>query len=353
MIEVRPVTDQNAAEYERYVQGHAAGLLYYRLAYRDLIAEHLGCEHSYHVAVDGQQIQGVLPVMWREDGGCRVYNSLPFFGSNGGVLASTAEAEQSLWDAWNGLASADGTLASTAVENPLQQPRQLPPHTLLDERINQMTPLPAAGRGDRSAVEQALLAKFASSARRNVRKAAGIVTRIESGADGLDGRLEALAEIHDANMRVIGGLAKPAELFAAIPRHFTPEAEFDVYLAFVDRQPAAALLVFTVGAIVEYFTPAVVAEHRSSQPLAAILHQAMTDAAVRGCRDWNWGGTWISQEGVYRFKRKWGPVERRYRYFINVRDDSVLDCQPDELLARFPGFYIVPFSALRSEGHAQ
>jgi hypothetical protein len=73
----------------------------------------------------------------------------------------------------------------------------------------------------------------------------------------------------------------------------------------------------------------------------------------RGCRLWNWGGTWTSQGGVYRFKRKWGAEDRPYRYFIRINDRSVLDATPEELLERFPHFYVVPFSALRSAAPAR
>jgi lipid II:glycine glycyltransferase (peptidoglycan interpeptide bridge formation enzyme) len=123
-----------------------------------------------------------------------------------------------------------------------------------------------------------------------------------------------------------------------------------VYVALLDGEVVAGLLVFLFNGTAEYFTPAVHHDHRSEQPLALLLLEAMAAAAARGCRRWNWGGTWSSQDGVYRFKRKWGARDGRYRYYVQINDESLLDAAPDELRARFGDFYVVPFSALRSSG---
>jgi hypothetical protein len=74
----------------------------------------------------------------------------------------------------------------------------------------------------------------------------------------------------------------------------------------------------------------------------------MNDAAARGYRWWNWGGTWPSQTGVYRFKRKWSTMEQRYDYAVQLNDHSLLDWPPARFASEMPGFYAVPFSALRS-----
>lgn len=81
--------------------------------------------------------------------------------------------------------------------------------------------------------------------------------------------------------------------------------------------------------------------------MSLILFHAMLEAARRGFTTWNWGGTQIGQEGVYRFKRKWGAQESRYRYFIQINEKALLDSNAEELQERFPHFYVVPFSALR------
>jgi hypothetical protein len=185
-----------------------------------------------------------------------------------------------------------------------------------------------------------------ASARRNVRKArrTGIVAAPDPR------RLDVVASIHRANIEALGGLAKDESFFAAVPRHFTSGADYEVYVGLLGETVVAGLLLFYFNGTVEYFTPAVDHEHRSEQPLAVVLAEAMAAAARRGCRRWNWGGTWTSQDGVFRFKRKWGAREGRYRYFVQVNDDALRDARPEELRARFGHFYVLPFSALRSTG---
>ncbi len=287
-------------------------------------------------------MRGVLPLLWTGDERARVYNSLPFYGSHGSVLSQSAAVASALIAAYDERATATGTLAATMVANPFldSQPPE-PAHNLTDERVSQVTDLPPPPDEDR-----ALMELIEASARRNVRKARR--TAIVAAADAE--QLGTVAAIHRANIEALGGLAKDASFFAAVPRHFEAGADYDVYVGLLGGTVVAGLLLFYFNGTVEYFTPAVDHEHRSEQPLAVVLAEAMAGAARRGCRRWNWGGTWTSQDGVFRFKRKWGAREGRYRYFVQVNDDSLLDGPPEELRARFGHFYVAPFSALRSAG---
>jgi Acetyltransferase (GNAT) domain len=337
VVALSPATEP---AYRDFVASTPGALVYHSLAYRDLLLDHLGCHDEYLVATDGGEISGVLPLMWTGDDGARVYNSLPFYGSHGSVLVDSDEAANALIAAYDARATDVSTLAATMVENPFADRRPFEPaHNLTDERISQVTDLPG---GD----EHHMLAAIDSSARRNVRKArqSGIV------ADADASRLGAVGAIHRENIEALGGRAKAASFFAAVPRHFEAGHDYDVYLALLDEEVVAGLLVFYFNGTAEYFTPAVAHEHRSEQPLASVLVEAMAAAARRGCRRWNWGGTWTSQDGVFRFKRKWGAREGRYRYFVQLNDRSLLDAAPDELRARFGDFYVVPFSALRTAG---
>ncbi len=343
MIEVTALAPGEEPAYDAFVRDAPGALVYHSLAYRDLLVGHLGCEQEYLVArgSDGG-MAGVLPLLWTGEDDARVYNSLPFYGSHGSALASGNEAAAALIAAYDERATAPDTLAATMVANPFleRQPPE-PAHNLTDERISQVTDLPPAAAG-----EHALMEAIDSSARRNVRKAqrAGVVASADAG------RLGSVAAIHRQNIEALGGLAKEETFFEAVPRHFTAGADYDVYVALLDDAVVAGLLLFYFNATVEYFTPAVDHDHRSDQPLALLLAEAMADAARRGCQRWNWGGTWVTQDGVFRFKRKWGAREGRYRYFVQLNDRALLDARPEELRARFGHFYVVPFSALRPQG---
>jgi CelD/BcsL family acetyltransferase involved in cellulose biosynthesis len=340
VIDVSPIDASVEGEaWDAFLRGQRGALIYHSIRYRELLVDHLGCEPEYVVARESGEIRGVLPLMWANDAGGRVCNSLPFYGSHGSPVADGPDAERALLDAYNARVTDRSTLAGTMVANPFLGHEPPPPvHDLTDERISQVTSLP------KSAHPEAVLGLIDSSARRNVRKA----ERLQFNVDLDPEALIDLSRIHRENMRAIGGLSKSEEFFAAVRRHLRIGEDFDLWIARSDDAIVAGLLVLYFDRVVEYFTPAIEHDHRSNQPLSLILLRAMVHAIDRGYERWNWGGTQVRQEGVYRFKRKWGAQESRYRYFIHVNDKSLLDSSAKELQERFPHFYVVPFSALRS-----
>lgn len=317
-----------------FLAEHTDSMLYYSPGYLRLLEELLRGEAGVLVAREGDRVLGMLP--WMRRG--KILNSLPFYGSHGGILSLDPAATTELAGAWKELATSPDTAAATLVENPYHAPAEAElPATHVDDRLGQITPLP--GGDDR---EEELWKAISSRARGTVRRAEREGVSVTRDDDDLD----TLERFHREGMEKIGGLAKPPEFFRAIPRHFRVGEDYRIYYALRDGAKVAGLLLFYSGGTVEYFTPASDLAHRNAQPLPAILAEAMADATRRQFRHFNWGGTWRSQEGVYRFKEQWGAREHTYRYLTQVNDGSLLERTPAELLAEHPHFYVVPFSAL-------
>ncbi|WP_029896183.1 GNAT family N-acetyltransferase [Desulfohalovibrio reitneri] len=319
-------------------------------AYHRLMAGLTGAEPLYFLAGDRHgRTLGALPCLALDHPEYGpVLNSLPFFGSVGGVvrIGEDTDPAPALVEAMLAHCREIGSPAATAIPSPLDGGR-LPEaehgsRLLHDERIGQITPLPA---GAEDAGEK-LFAAYEGSARRNVRKAfnSGVECRISD--DPAD--LERVQAIHRENMAAIGGLAKPDGFPAAVARHLEPGRDCRLYLAHRDGELAAGLLVLSHGRVAEYFMPCVAAEHRSAQPLSPLIHRAMTDAALEGRAYWNWGGTWTSQTGVYRFKRKWGARDMPYAYstWLLERTEPLLHLAPQEIQRAYPWFFVVPFNQL-------
>lgn len=337
-IEIKALeSGSDEADYADFLATAPGALFYYSLSYRAMLERLTGCRSRYWIAYEAGKPAGILPTVEKDGPHGVVINSLAYYGSHGGILAASERVRIALLEQYNAQISAPGVLAATLIEN-LTRPEPIPPqHDLIDRRISQFTPLTG---GD----EAALLARIDGSARRNVRKAesSGVTVAIENN------QLDFLQETHMANMAVIGGRAKSPDFFRRLPEFFTPNKDFRVWVARRAGQPVAALLVFYAGDTVEYFTPVTVAEERECQPMAAILRQAMVEAGRDGYLWWNWGGTWMTQDGVYRFKKKWGAVDGVYRYFTKVGSDKVFDLSREELLACYSDFFVVPFDKLRS-----
>lgn len=320
MIEVAEVGAGEPGAWDAYLRGREGSLVYGSAGFRALLCELLGCRDLSLAATEGGELRGVLPLL-ELDG---VLNSLPYYGSNGGALADSPQIFDALVGAYSELAA--GARSATLIENPFERGSyERLPRTHRDERVAQWTDLPAAG--------------IEPSARRNVRRAAEAGIVVERDATDLP----RLHELHDENIRALDGRPKERRFFDLVPRH----VEFELWVARREGRTIAALLTLPFNRTVEYYTPAIEHDARPLQPLAAILDAALADAAARKFTRWNWGGTWDSQSGVHRFKRKWGAREARYAYHVQVNDEGLLEASPDDLLARFPGFYVVPFAVLR------
>jgi hypothetical protein len=340
-LSIEELSPSQEEEYERFLHSCEGGLLYYSSRYRHFLKDLLGCQSRYWIAREKGDIQGVLPTMIQEGRFGPVLNSLPFFGSHGGILARNPSAHQALCEHYKQILREGDFAAATMVENPLARlnPADLPPSNEEDHRVGQFVDL--APWSEKSLED--CLPLIASSARRNVRKALkqGIEVEVNNLAMG---ELEAC---HREAMGAIGGNEKSPRFFELVSRHFRPDHDFKIYVASCEGQSLAALLLFFYHQTVEYFVPATRVAHRSRQPLPLIVATAMHQTAQKGFKRWNWGGTWPSQDGVYRFKKKWGSVDLPYDYFIQVNNEKIYQATPQELLREYPSFYVLPFSSLQ------
>lgn len=338
MIEVAALKAFEDEAWDAFLRGNPGGLFVHSIAYRDLLLGELGCEAEYLVARESGEIRGVLPIMWAEEAEGRVYNSLPYFGSHGGPVTSDRRVHEALIEGWNERASDPRTLAATMVENPfLPHDFPGPIHEITEERIIQFTPL------DGRASEDEMMALISAEARNNVRRAARRGVSVTHDNDAI----AAVSRIHQENMEALGAPAMSRRFFEAVPAHLRPGQGFDIWTAHVGGELAAALLVTRFNGVSEYFASGTRTGYRVYDPHAALLFSALVHEARRGARVWDWGGTHHGMNGVFHFKGKWGSRQGRYRYFVHVGDRSLLEATPTELLERFPGFYLVPFSALR------
>jgi len=342
-VNVDRLTVAQEEAYERFVAAQPASTLYASLAFRKFLRHVTGEDDRYLVATDNGAIVGVLPAFLQRDRGRgAVLNSLPFFGSIGGVIGGSGKADVSraLLDAFDATAAGADCISRTIITSPLEDDVRMyesRPHTFRDGRTGQITPLPSGGD------DEQLMAVFDDPRPRNIRKAQKSGVSVSERWD--EDALRFLARVHADNIGALGGLTKPLDVFLAVPRCFD-RAQYSVFVAARDGRDVAALLAFFYNGTVEYYTPAVLHDERPFQPLSLIVFEAMKLAIARGCTRWNWGGTWKSQESLYDFKKRWGAVDRPYFYYTTV-DDSVLDRTREDILAAHPNFYVCPFDQLR------
>ncbi len=321
------------------------GLIFASSGYLALIEHHLEDTRPRHLgAFQESKLVGVLPSFTKsaQQFGC-VNNSSPFYGTHGGVYTTLTgmareECVRALLAAWRQQCTDDGCDVANLVEPLGNRDASLYAATLepwrSDDRIGQVVDPIVTDPEER-------LAGYHQKTRNMVRKAQrqGLVLREERDA------VDFLHTVHAENMDAIGGRAKPAHFFRALSEHLG--AAWTIYTASLDGERVAGLLVMWFGDCVEYYTPVTRAAFRAAQPMSLLIHHALGEASARGCSRFNFGGTWTTQEGVYRFKARFGATDVPYRYYVvRLRDESpLLDADPASVRAAFDGYYLYPMAA--------
>lgn len=290
---------------------------------------------------------GAMPVFWSGNGEKAVGASLPFFGSHGDALVSRnatdqAAIENELIELLVAEAASRKVMALNIIAHPFRQEgAAFYRHNLncVDQRIGQISELPRADNEEMA--REAIFAGCHQKTRNSVRKALKAGFCVEQSSDIRD--LQELHRVHVENMSAIGGRFKSWREVSLIFKEFSRHNEARLYVATRDGAFAGALLLLNYGVWVEYFIPVISEEARADQVLSAIILKAMVDASLSGFRYWNWGGTWRSQTGVYRFKSRWGGVDYPYNYYGRVFDTELMQMPPTEVQGRYPHFYVRPF----------
>lgn len=340
------------SDYAAFVQCHPQALIYHTLEYKALLHRLLPEARAHYLLgfADGK-LKAVLPAFILSTEAGTVINSLPFYGSHGGLLAAeeSAEVVEAVVAAFEVLSSGEGVISATVIEPvfpTVPDNGALFVHDLEDFRIGQVSSLPSGDAGE--AIEAGILAGMHQKARNSLRR--GLRENfVVSHGDSLE-NISDLEQLHRENMSAIGGQAKSSAFFSAVRESFEYDTHYRIYMArAANGDVAASLMVLYFRDWVEYFVPASHQDYRSKQPLSVLILRAMTDAALeRQSTKWNWGGTWASQDGVYRFKSRWGARDHRYRYFIRLPLglDPLKAHGLEGLQRSFPFFFTCPYLSL-------
>lgn len=355
MLNISCLDKNDYDNYTRFLLEDERNLFYVSINYKQLLKKLLGCESCYFVARGTEgKIIGIFPLMISKSGRFgRVVNSLPYYGSNGGIIVTNtlpvderSKIKHDLLQAAEDYIKSMRCAAHTVIINPFERDtafyKQNVAHDYIDERIGLITSLPDIGPD----IDARLMSIFENPRPRNIRKAikSAVISRFSQTKEDLD----FLYLVHRENMTAIGGLPKDEKFFRLIPEVFS-NSDYRVYVAEKDGKKIAALLLFYFNKTVEYYTPAVVKSARSLQPTALLIYEAMKDAIADGFQYWNWGGTWLSQKGVYDFKKRWGAKDYPYYYYIKLHEKQILSCTSKELLKEYPGFFVIPFNRLKKD----
>ncbi|MDC0498917.1 GNAT family N-acetyltransferase, partial [Alphaproteobacteria bacterium] len=103
-----------------------------------------------------------------------------------------------------------------------------------------------------------------------------------------------------------------------------------------------SLLLIYYKETVYYFIPAVLNDYKHLSVMSGIIFYAMIDSINKGYSYWDWGGSWISQKNLIKFKSSWKSNNKEYNYYINY-SKFIDSYSKDEILNHYKYFYVRPF----------
>jgi hypothetical protein len=339
-------------EYSDLVLNSPHAMFTHTLEYRNFLSRTIRSASELYLLVrDDKTLMAALPMFLIEGPLGRVINSLPFFGSNGGLVARP-EAPKAVYETFDfgiqqtiadlspsAVTIVDGIFGSASTER-IGDGFDL----IVRPRIAQVTTLPGALEG--AEVGELLMNSFHSKNRNLIRK--GLKSGFQIGHGESEDAIKELYEIHRLDMETrLGGIAKPSTFVQAVLESFKYDKHYRLYTAKIDGELAAGLLVFFFRNQVEYFFPVVKPKFKSLQPLSALIFHAMHDSVVDFKSEvWNWGGTRPDQISLRHFKSRWGADEVAYESRTYVSKNANLsDASIAASLASYPNFFIAPFSS--------
>lgn len=356
-MDVSTLTREYEQSYRDMLAHSAEATLYATLEYRDLLHDFLGVEPVYLTAIRGPDVIAALPTMIKEGKYGNVLNSLPFFGSHGGVIADSrlSKGEQrnvrhDLLDALLALAGDKGCVLSTIKTSPFETDTafydDFSHYAYKADRLAQITVLPQGSQD----LSERLMSVFEPRCRWSIKKA--LKQGFEISSSRKQECVERLQKLHEENIRAVGGPVKPLDFFVKALRHFPDDGQCELLCAMLGGEMVAGLLYFTFRDQVEYFTPAADPLHSSKQPNSLLIYEAMRRSVLRGVKYWNFGGTLPESTGLYMFKRSWGARDHPYHYYTlrHKEPDGFKTAPPGELASEYRWFYVMPYQGRARNG---
>jgi hypothetical protein len=336
-----PADTSADAAYDRFLSAYEGSNLlgYYTLTFRDVISQTLGDEFFYFVATQAAQPVAILPGFLRRTPAGNVFNSLPFFGPNAGILydpdCDREVVFAALFEALEELMRTENVISASVYEPLFSQDRDLyerhfrPTH--VTRRSTQVTDLTHE-------------LSWSKAREWDIRKArrSGVET-VPGAVTAADPHLNAFYSIYSKNCADNGAPRKPRSFFDAVWNMRCPDAR--IRYAFHDGALVGGLLMFGAGTSASYYTPAVDRDARKLQVLPLLIDEMATALRDEGFRRWNWERSPSRESGVFQFKARWGAAVSDYAVFTRVLCGESEIRRLVEDFERFRYYFVVPFEA--------
>ena len=338
-IKYEKLSEENYNDYEVFLKQFESTLIYHSEPFLRTLIKSFGFQQETLILKRNNIIEAILPLLSIKGELGTVYNSLPFFGSYGGIYSLNKYSQKKLLEHYNSLVNKKDFFSSTIIQNPFHSfDRNDFNYEYEDLRIAQFTNIEFS-----SDIKENLFKGFHSKTKNMIRKSEKFDINIQADLN----KVEEFYDLHKIDMLNKKGIPKPLHFFSNLIK-IMPKDNIKLLIAYINGKFAAGLLLLYYNRTVEYFTPVVKVEYKNTQVLSKIIFEAMIEASSKGFKTWNWGGTWFSQNNVHRFKKRWSTHELTYSYLTSINKTKITNSEKEFYLEKYPFSFVLPFDKLQN-----
>jgi hypothetical protein len=321
-------------EYSRVFELSEKKSIYQKPQYIEMLLDILTVEKKHIICP--LHLTAIPLLMHRTEMG-DIYNSLPFFGSCGGLIGGMDVCQEISSAILNTIRSSDfGSLNIVSNwYNPIPFDEILTSFEKI-ERINTSKELDSLGGNP-----IALLNSYHAKTRNIVRASSRRGFRFEEVSSNFDD----IIKMYFDEMNRRGRKPKPKAFWDYLMLNTSSGLDYVIYGAKLDGELLGFILFLYDTDIkqVEYFVPCATPDGRDKNVNYFLIHNALVEFMKQGFKVLHFGGSQINQDNLKRFKIRWGCSSSSYFYYNN--HSTLIGNQSDEALAKLsPYFYIRAFS---------
>ena len=300
---------------------------------------------EFVTAIENDKLIGVLPLFRNKTKFGTVINSLPFFGSYGGVISDKEEAKKNIIKFLNEYNKQHDILSSVIIADPFDSSEIYEKFYEFNDKEERMIQCIKFNKTQ----EITLWNNFEQRVRRAVRKAEKNLISVEYSIPN-NKLLDDFYKTHVANILSKNGMTKPKEFFSLLKDSFTVGKDYDILTANYESKPIAYLLVFYFKSFTEYYMPAYEAKNSDLQGTSLLIWESIKKSLNSNMKYYNFGGTHLEQKSLYNFKKGWNPDDFRYNYYVYGDLSKINELGEKILRENFKNFYVYNYDKLSNYG---
>jgi lipid II:glycine glycyltransferase (peptidoglycan interpeptide bridge formation enzyme) len=327
-------------EYDEFVKKNPS-TFYQSSKHLKFLENILKINAKFIVARDNNEMVGVMPIFCKETKFGKVINSLPFFGSYGGVIGQKNEAEKNIIKFLNEYNEKSDILSSVIISNPFKNTDVYEKYFKFvdkNERLIQCINL-------KNNTKENLWNNFEQRVRRGIRKAEKNMIVVEN-SEPTEKLLKKFYKHHVKNISIKNGAVKPKEFFVEMVKNFKINEDYEILTAKYQSEPIAYLLVFNFKTFTEYYMPAYDVEKSNLQGTSLLIWESIKNSLLKKMEFYNFGGTHMKNDSLYNFKKGWNTGDFQYNYYTYANVDKLEEIGKEKLKSIFKYFYVYNYNKI-------